>query len=135
MPDYKYQKKLEALPSCPPTAIKTGPRVCYRWVKSPLSPDHFLPVTLENTQRGFSENQQCNAWGLSLWDSSDQAKERFVTLSAKYKKFRGKWTHVAKLSLTSDHGAHSTSSSEGHFTLFEYVGIDLSTIAQIVGSL
>lgn len=136
MPDYKYQKNLEALPSCPPSVVKAQARVCYRFVKSPPAPGHFLPVTLENPRRGFAnQDDECHAWGLSLWGSVDQAKRRFALLALKHPKLRKKWTHVAKVSLTAAHGAHNTPNSTGHFTLFEYVDTDLSTIAEIVAPL
>ncbi len=132
---YKYQAQMGPLASCPPSTAKEGDRSCFRFVGSPLKASHFLPIPLEDPDRSLSGEQSCAGWGLSLFDTDAAARKRYAELTKRHKTLKKKWTHLAKLDLTPDHGAHTASNSIGHFTLFEYANADLTTCATTVGTL
>ena len=133
---YKYSQYLLPITNCPGHDCIERDRNAFRWVHSTPTSEDFIPLPLlpKVTMRPIDETdfvQHCSSYGLSLWDTFELAKAKFIAaynrqpppLKAQY--IVNKGDSVAFLNLEKKHGVSSESNKYGHFTLHEYIGIDL----------
>src|SRR3954471_21865091 len=89
MPVFKYQQQHARLKNCPPTKLKSMQLEGYRLVKNdPPAASDFIPCALMQPARCFSNtDQECSAWGLSLFSSSGDLEAKFERLRKNMKNF------------------------------------------------
>jgi hypothetical protein len=78
----------------------------------------------------------CADYGLSMFQSEDQARARFTFLEERFGNARKRYgDHLAAVKLQPAHGARTRTNENGHFDVYEYIGTDLSKCATPVGPL
>lgn len=131
----KYQFYLEKFPNCPPDNFRPVDRDAYRWVHKEIIENDFLPLNLIKTPpRRVLDNtdNDCRGYGLSLFDSLDNARNRFSSLFKKSRPneklvyIEDKGDHVALLKITKDDGVADLPNKVGHFTFHEYMSTPLA---------
>ena len=125
---FKYQVYLSELPNCPPSDYERKNIQAFRFVFADLSlENNFLPVLLQNPKRSFSDDEAtCQAYGLSLFDTLENARKRYFTLKKSFRKIdKVIGTHIAEGSIEEDDGVVSKINSYGHFCLHEFEQTDL----------
>ncbi|MFT3843365.1 MAG: hypothetical protein QM723_40660 [Myxococcaceae bacterium] len=123
---FKHAAKIAKVASCPPANASSADRTAYRYVGSKVDATCFRPVAEENPARKFAGvAAQCCGWGLSLWDSIEQARTRYKALIEGHQKLKEKWSNVARVEIKAGDGVHTPSDKHGHFTFFEYATTDL----------
>lgn len=120
---FKYQKYLDKLPNCPPTNYESEEIVGFRFVfKDPRHKNNFLPVLIIKPNRinSFNDEGKCKGYGLSLYDSLENAKASYSYLQKRFKNInRTIGTHIAEGLIDKEDGVVSEVGSNGHFTLHE----------------
>jgi len=133
---FKYQSAISKIDNCPSQACCSTARDAYRWVHSAPSADDFVPVALESAvnRRAIDETDlvnRCLTWGLSLYDTKEAATAKFKHIVSYFRPAKRsdfltqKGDCVAFIPLELRHGHSSPSNNDGHFTLFEYEGVNL----------
>lgn len=133
---FKYESEIFVIDNCPDKECRERARDGYRWIHSEASHEDFLPIVLLSgvTRRPIDSTDmevQCISWGLSFFDSAEEAKTKFSQIISRYPPRKrssyiaqkGDW--IALIQLVPRHGKSSLSNKEGHFTLFEYESVDL----------
>lgn len=126
---YKYQVEISAIKTCPPKSSKVN-NMGYRFVKTPVNKDSFLPQAMLMPNRFVSANnyKKCSSWALSMFLSEQQAVDFFKKLETTVKNLRKTMgDHVAELQLNATHGLQTKADQKGHFDLHEFNGVDLTT--------
>lgn len=127
-PAYKYAAEMAeaGVTDCPPQTAAPQAATAYRFVKVPIGQESLLPMWVMDPGR-FLDAPCCKAFGLSMWRSPEEAQAAYLKFVAKYgEKFREQnGTHLATVSLLMTHGAHTPCRRDGHFTFYEYDGVDL----------
>jgi hypothetical protein len=134
---YKYQDSLDLFPNCPPNSYRNIEIECFRWVFKNNISDSFIPMNLikEPPPRMLDDSDLiCKGYGLSLFDTFENGRSRYENL---YKRKRGishedfineKGNSIAMLEMNGSEGVYGDLNTEnGHFTLHEYEGTDLSS--------
>jgi hypothetical protein len=71
-----------------------------------------------------------------MFASEEQARAAFSVFDKKWKNFRKRTgDHLASVSLQKSHGCQTAPDETGHFELYEYVDVDLSVAATLIGAL
>lgn len=84
----------------------------------------------------FSDDPRCDWCGLSMYTTERKARAQFAFLLGKFPSARTRYgDHLAEISLTQHHGVQTRPRRNGHFTLYEYDGIDLVRLACLTGPL
>lgn len=145
MRTFKYQWLMldrEASEPCPPPTCRNIELQCqaYRFVDASLSNagDHFLPNFLYDEiksapPRAFSPSEKCSRCALSFFESEDQARKKFKSFPQKVKTLLG-FTDLCMVKLD-QHSGKVTPGKDGHFSLFEFEGVDLTLHIKMVGAL
>ena len=126
---YKYQAEISAIKNCPQNSSK-GNNMGYRFVKTPVNQDSFLPQAKLYPNRFVSANDyiKCSSWALSMFLSEQQAIDFFKKLEITARNIRKTLgDHVAELQLTPTHGSQTNANQSGHFDLHEFDGVNLTT--------
>lgn len=137
---YKYAEYINAIEDCPPTDYQNRTVTVFRWVHEEMDhPNNFLPVALINPRRvnatAIDLQEKCALYGLSMFDSMNNARKRYRALTAQNPRFpKTVGEYVAEGKLLQTDGVISSANQQGHLTLYEYEGIDLKTKFTIVGS-
>ena len=134
---FKYQEYLDLYPNCPPDSYNEMSQDCFRWVFKDEISDSFIPISLikEPPARMLDHTDlMCKSYGLSLFDTFSNGYSRFEKL---YTQRRGvlhedfineKGDSIARLQINGSEGVCGDfNSSNGHFTIHEYEGTDLSS--------
>lgn len=141
----KYGSYVDLISNCPPTVAAEQNRPGWRYVFVPIKGDSFVPLALLNSAppssaksgaNGKVRKHSCSAWGLSMYDTADQALSRFtevLTTSPNIKARVG--THLAFGELTAECGVSTPSNPIGHFDLHPYDGIALEDIFSVSNEL
>lgn len=125
--DFKYKEYLDVYDKCFHTTCKETDRPAFRWVfaninhKDNFKPQYFKPEFIQHPKK------DCRGYGLSLFDKHDQAKAALIKrCQDKENLFKVIGTHIAGGTLNKIEGVSGDSAANGHFTFFEYVGVDLT---------
>ena len=134
---FKYQEYLEKFPNCPPKSYESMNKVGFRWVCKDNLESSFYPLNLINVPPPRVQDNtdlMCKGYGLSLFDTLENAIDRFKALYQKKRNvshedfLKDKGDSIAYVNLgeigTGIYGDLNIQS--GHFTFHEYSGIDLS---------
>lgn len=135
MVEYKYNSELTNLPDCPPSVARSRKLEAFRFVFNDINhPHNFLPVIKIQPKREFKNDKaRCMAYGLSMFDSIEKAKDRYAKLQKKFPKIEKRiGTHIAKGLLEPADGVTTKADRTGHFTLYEFKGTNLKTKFHIV---
>jgi hypothetical protein len=115
--------------SCPPSDAVPVVLQAYRWVKSPVSGDCFVPQAIRNPPRllrAKNKLDKCSCWGLSLHNSLNASKKAFQSLESSFPNIRknlGGWIAEGKIEKVS--GVCTPIDGNGHFDLHEYELADI----------
>jgi len=129
---FKYAAELQRLQNCPQGCVPAS-GVVYRLVHDPFDKYYdFSPSALWKPEYV----DKCAGWGLSLYTTEAAARKRRESI----RKAARKYPHISKeigdciarATLVPTHGQMTLPNSEKHFTLFEFVGTDLSSAFKIV---
>ncbi len=134
---YKYQSEIQALPNCPPSQSHPQNVETFRFVFQNINnPQNFLPVYIKKPSRQNekdSPEKSCDGYGLSLFDTLENARKRYDYLIKRYKKFHlDVGTHIAQGQISQSDGVVSEANEHGHMTLHEYEDTNLSIKFQII---
>lgn len=134
---FKYHEYLKGFPDCPPSSYKRKDVVAYRFVFEDLDENSFLPALVKKPKRVLindSDSVRCQAHGLSLFDTLENAEEFYSNLPPNTSKNRHKTigSHIAEGNIDKSDGVVSRVSSNGHFTLHESNNADLPSKFNIV---
>lgn len=126
---FKYEKQIVNLPECPPEKYRGEQLPAFRFVFANIThKDNFLPVLLKNPRRRLSGNAKCQGYGLSFFDSLENAQTRYLKLRKNYRNIhKGIGTHIANGMIEENDGVVSEIDERGHFTLHEFEQIDLKS--------
>jgi hypothetical protein len=119
---FKYQTELGQLSvKCPPETCKPVNIAAFRWVFERLKDErNFQPLYFRNPQRvnDFGDAEKCQALGLSMFDSAENAVRQFDFLKTRLGEtaYQVLGTKLASGKLTPSDGAASEPDKKGHFT-------------------
>lgn len=115
----KYQQKLESIENCPLDNLQ-GEITLFRCVENPMNATSFIPNAVLLKPK-FEDN--CLAWGLSLYKTYDSAKQTLDNLSRKKK---GNYTNIAQGVITDNDGIkHGCKKNSKHYTFYPLESIDI----------
>jgi len=117
----KYQEQIEAIENCPMGDLK-GDILLYRCVENPMSSASFEPHGVIHKPK---YQNQCLAWGLSMFRDFKSAKETLKSLSSK-KKQKVKFESIASGMITDKDGVKHNSKNKKHYTFYPQSEIDLT---------
>lgn len=121
----KYHTEITAI-GCNLEPFQPRDRIAYRFVKADINdPENFMPVYELHDETERLRND-CRGWGFSLYDSEEKAQSKMMRMKKRRMKLAEKFPKIAHALLEEADGISCDSESDGHFTHFEYVGIDLS---------
>jgi hypothetical protein len=123
----KYSSEISAIPECAADAAATFSESAYRAVHEGAPATDFLPHGRLNSARfqGKNAGECCKSWALSMFESPEQMKKRFLQIEKTVPNYRlipGEY--CARLKLTSAHGKRTAADKKGHFSFFEYEHFD-----------
>ena len=121
----KYQDKLDSIENCPVENQK-GEKILFRCVENPMTEKSFIPNAVLLKPK-FQDN--CLAWGLSLFSNYDSAKQMLNNLS---KNKQVNYSNIAKSKLTDLDGIKHTSKNKKHYTFYQEKNADILSKFAIV---
>lgn len=103
----------------------------YRWVFNDINNSKNFKPPIKRTNH---PNNKCSVWALSFFDTAKNANKRMKEL-CKHKKnlYKRIGTHVAVGDLNEKDGIANEPNDSGHFSLFEYEGVELKNKFTIIG--
>ena len=107
----EYQDKLDTIENCPLENQK-GEKILFRCVENPMTENSFKPHAVLQKPK-FQDN--CLAWGLSLFSNYDSAKQTLHNLS---KNKQVNYSNIAKSNLTDLDGIKHNGKNKKHFTFY-----------------
>ncbi len=132
----KYQAHIDQfkLSECPPQTAKGFDGIAFRWVQNPISSDDFISyAALGKIPRATEKSHYLCAWcGLSMFDTEEKARDKYYTLPTRR---HLPYTHIASGKITTKDGLCTSPKGNGHFTLHEFVNVDLSTSFNIIAQI
>lgn len=120
-----YQKKINKIKDCP-LGNEKGGKTLFRCVESKLTKNSFIPNAVLLKPK-FQNN--CNAWGLSVFNTYESASQMLKNLS---KKKRLNYSKIAKGYITDDDGIKYMSKNKKHYTFFPKEELDVIEYFEIV---
>jgi len=122
---------MEISGDCPSLTCSKPQLEAFRWVTLPVDESlNYLPNILRNQAKGRparshwpDDTFKCSCCGLSMFTSKEAAVHKFSSIPELNRKKLG-FTHVARATITLDHGLASIPNREGHFDFFEYEDFD-----------
>jgi hypothetical protein len=129
----KYHSYIGKLKDCPPSSCQPRILTAYRFVfidpKHSQYSNNFLPGFLIKPNRrkiSHSDDFVCDGYGLSFFDSLQNARLRFEEMLKKNPKLRDTLgTHIAEGQIDPSDGVTTKSNDDGHLTLHESDVADL----------
>lgn len=136
VPVLKYLPQIQHLSQCPPPNANGFNGTAFRFVGSALSAKSFEPPGIESPRRVLKTraDQCCGLYGLSLFKTEAQARQRRNELVAGSPKLAQKWTHIAEVVVSPVHGQCTPPDRRGHFELHEYTGTQLHLCSKLLGA-
>ena len=120
-----FQKNIDKIKDCPAKNEK-GEIEFYRCVESNLSEKSFTPQAVLLKPK---YQDKCIAWGLSVFNNIDSAKEVLKNLSGKK---RVNYSKIAKAVINDDHGIKYGGNNKKHYTFFPAEGFNVVEKFEIV---
>ena len=122
----KYQKKIDSIDNCPVDNLQ-GEITLFRCVENPMTDKSFVPNAVLTKPK--LENN-CLAWGLSMFKTYDSAKQILNNLS---KNKRVNYSNVAKGVITDTDGIkHNSRKATNHYTFYPEERLDIVSKFAIV---
>lgn len=122
----KHQEKIKSIENCPLENIKGEIRL-YRCVESPMTEKSFIPNAVLLKPK-YQNN--CMAWGLSLFKSYESANEILNNLS---KNKQVNYSNVAVGTLTDNDGIKNCNKNrKKHYTFYPNENLDILSKFAIV---
>lgn len=132
----KYLLYLDKFKDCPTSAFKEVDRVAYRWTRSSVTSNDFIPINIirKPPPRMLDDSDKmCMAYGLSMFDT---LKNSIYKYQKEYKKLRqhqreqfiqdkGGFVAMVKLSKNDGLADEPNPNNFGHFTFHEYYQTNL----------
>ena len=130
--EFKYWQYLKEFDNCPSTECKAINMQSFRLIFEDINhTDNFKPPLLIKPSRinekMFDTNEQkCSGYALSLFNSLENARNRFINISKRNKCFgTNVGDHVAEIKIEEHEGKATEPSTNknnfGHFDFFEYI--------------
>lgn len=123
--ELKYQKEISTIENCP-VEHQPGEKILFRCVEEPMTENSFVPNAVLLKPR-FENN--CLAWGLSMFSSYDSAKQTLQNLS---KSKRVNYSKIAKTNVTDKDGVKHCSKNKSHYTFYPEKDLDLLSKFEII---
>ena len=127
----KYASDLCTLSNCPPIGCKSIKKEAFRFVFNPICEKSFTPQGKKNPQRvskSTNNSERCSLLGLSMFESEDCAIKRYKYLKKMVKNInKTLGSHLAKGTIQPQYGLITHPNNYGHYDLFEFKDVDLST--------
>jgi hypothetical protein len=117
--DLQHKQQLDSIENCPLDNEK-GVKTLFRCVENPITPKSFEPLAL---QKG-NLKKNCLAWGLSMFDDLNSAKETLENLSQN-KRRKVRFQSIATSTITDSDGVKHCSCRKSHYTFYPNEGLDL----------
>lgn len=130
----KYKEELDRLLSCPPSDAVPKDAIIFRIVHLPYQDRNFLPQALNDPKkmnRIDDDAIKCSNWGLSCYNSRENAQHQLNGFNPVMKKFIG--TNIAEIVIAKSDGMLTYPSSSGHMDLFEAESAKLKDQIKAVG--
>lgn len=121
----EYQEKLNSIENCPLENQK-GEKILFRCVENPMTVNSFIPQAVLLKPK-YQDN--CLAWGLSLFSNYDSAKQMLNNLS---KNKLVNYSNIAKSNLTDLDGIKHSGTNKKHFTFYPKKHTDILSKFAIV---
>lgn len=132
----KYLQYLEKFKDCPSSAFKEVDRDAYRWTRSSVTSNDFIPINIisEPPPRMLDDSDKmCMAYGLSMFDTLENSIKKY---QKEYKKRRqhqreqfvqDKGSFISMVNLSKNDGLadEPNQNNFGHFTFHEYYQTEL----------
>lgn len=115
---FEYQEKIDLIENCP-NNNEVGDKILYRCVENPMSENSFIPNAVLLKPK---HSNNCLAWGLSLFNNYNSAKEMLNNLS---KNKQVKYSGVAKSVLTDLDGIKHCGKNKKHYTFYPKKDLDI----------
>jgi len=143
---YKYEEYLQKVREihnieCPFENAENLLIEAFRWVDEPMVEENFIPTPILQALQGkkirefpIGDERNCTNHGLSLFISQKKAKDRFNSLHPRIQQQLA-YTRIAKGTIEEDDGVNTSSDKNGHFTFFEYEGVELVNKFEIISQL
>ena len=130
--EFKYWHYLKEFDNCPSTECKTIEIQAFRWIFDDINnPDNFKPVLLItpariNDQKFDKNEQKCCGYALSLFNTLENARNKFINISNRNKCFETQvGDNVAEITIEEHEGVATEPSTNksnlGHFEFFEFI--------------
>lgn len=136
---FKYQMYLHEIQNCPPQNYSQRKFIAYRFVHKYIDhKNNFLPALLLKPKRRLStEHEKCKAYGLSFFNTLQNAKEKYRQLIKTNRQIHlNIGTHIAEGVIVKADGIASLAHRKtGHITFHEYVETDMQPKFSIVEQL
>jgi hypothetical protein len=138
---FKYQDDIteQAPKDCPPKDATQRDIVAFRFVNKPISDKDFQTYVREGKlQRmtNLKHEAKCRCCGLSMFNTQEAAIRKYNNIKPHPASTDVSFTHLAKGDIKKKHGfCTEPKPTGGHFTLFEFAGIDLKGEFAIVSEL
>jgi hypothetical protein len=123
--ELKYQKEINSIKDCPVENQK-GEKTLFRCVENPMDINSFQPNAVLLKPK-FQDN--CLAWGLSLFSNYDSAEQMLNNLS---KKKRTNYSEIAQSKLSEEDGIKHASKNKKHYTFYPEKSLDILSKFAIV---
>jgi hypothetical protein len=127
---FKYHDYICEFKECPPKAYESRNLTGFRFVFHDLdcSNNYLPPLAINpkriNTPQFQKVDRKCQGYALSMFDSAENAKLRYIKLLKNIGNIsKALGTHVAEFNITEFDGVVSENNQEGHFDLHEFQNI------------
>tara|TARA_R110002050_G_scaffold125594_5_gene245366 strand:- start:2467 stop:2853 length:387 start_codon:yes stop_codon:yes gene_type:complete len=107
----KFQENIEKIKDCPANN-EQGVKKLFRCVEKEITEKSFMPQAVLLKPK-YQDN--CIAWGLSVFNSFDSANQILKNLS---KNKRVNYSNIAQAIINDSHGIKYGSSNKKHYTFF-----------------
>lgn len=130
MKKLKYQEEIDSFePDLSNFAEQERPAYRFRF-EDDHHPNNYSPVYLITKSR---PRNIFHGWGLSLYDTQEQAKKKFFRMYKTNENIIKKLGNcIGEDQLNENDGISNKSNKEGHFTLLEYEGVDFEMRFNVV---
>lgn len=132
--EFKYHAEIESIPDCPPADYKSQKLRAFRFVFGDSNhQNNFHPVLVikpkrKNNRRFRRNSAKCQGYGLSLFNSLENAQKKYLDLIDSYPTIHQTiGTHIAEGVIEESDGVVSEVNRDGHLTLHESESADLTS--------
>lgn len=134
---FKYYTYVHDLTDCPPSHAYAQDLTAFRFVFNQIEDRrNFAPVYILKPKRRHASDphyKTCSGYGLSLYNSLDNACRRYADLVESVPSFpQTVGTHIAAGQIGKDDGVVTEPNTDGHLTLYEFEHTNLGLKFQIV---